>query len=233
MMNTEISFDHLDVINSILSLAYNLESYPNHLYRAGYKISRIEPQFNVNGLLKPDVLFISERYGLFCEAKSGEFFLGSNLKLYHNITTMHLIEKGIDIPTENLELDISIFGKENLNTLKDRLQTEGITYPQIIIDNFIQKKFGDNFKDSMLNDLFLEPVKIEGKPLEILKFSEDSPYKKIAPYIFNTLMARTVSGKKSFTSRELAEDSIEDIWDNIDSNLKKILSEKVRKFLKY
>jgi hypothetical protein len=42
MMNMEASFDHLDVINSVLSLAYNLKSYPNHLYMAGYRISRIE-----------------------------------------------------------------------------------------------------------------------------------------------------------------------------------------------
>ncbi|KAF5415095.1 MAG: hypothetical protein U9Q68_06100 [Euryarchaeota archaeon] len=35
MTNTEASFDHLDVINSVLSLDYNLGSYPNHLRRAG------------------------------------------------------------------------------------------------------------------------------------------------------------------------------------------------------
>ena len=43
------SFDLLDVMNSVLSLAYNLESYPHHLYKAGYSISRIEPRFNVDG----------------------------------------------------------------------------------------------------------------------------------------------------------------------------------------
>ncbi|MBU4076955.1 MAG: hypothetical protein KKI06_09660, partial [Euryarchaeota archaeon] len=71
-MSTEASFDHLDVINSVLSLAFNLESYPNHLYKAGYHISRIEPQFNVNGTLNPDIFFISDERGLFCECKSHE-----------------------------------------------------------------------------------------------------------------------------------------------------------------
>ena len=99
MTNTESSFDHLDVINSVLSLAYNLESYPNHLYRAGYRISRIEPRFNVNGTLNPDILFMSDKRGLFCECKSGGYYTGQNTELYQRITTRHLVEKGIDIPT--------------------------------------------------------------------------------------------------------------------------------------
>jgi hypothetical protein len=76
MMNMEASFDHLDVINSVLSLAYNLESYPNHLYRAGYRISRIEPRFKVSGIgtPNPDILFMSDEWGLFCECKSGEYY---------------------------------------------------------------------------------------------------------------------------------------------------------------
>ena len=113
MANTESSFDHLDVINSVLSLAYNLESYPNHLHRAGYRISRIEPRFNISGIgaLNPDILFMSDERGLFCECKSGKYYTGQNLKLYQGITTRHLIEKGIDIPAENLELDVGIFGR--------------------------------------------------------------------------------------------------------------------------
>ncbi len=46
-------------------------------------------------------------------------------------------------------------------------------------------------------------------------------------------MARSVSGKKSFTARELAEDSLEEIWNNLDSKFKTILSGKVKSFLKH
>ncbi len=81
MTNMEASFDHLDVINSVLSLAYNLKSYPNHLHRAGYKISRIEPRFNVSGIgaLNPDILFMSDERGLFCECKSGEYYTNKSI----------------------------------------------------------------------------------------------------------------------------------------------------------
>ena len=104
MTNTEASFDHLGVINSVLSLAYNLKSYPNHLHRAGYKISGIEPRFNVSGIgaLNPDILFMSDECGLFCECKSGEYYTGQNLKLYQGITIRHFVEKGIDIPQRTL-----------------------------------------------------------------------------------------------------------------------------------
>jgi len=73
MMNMESSFDHLDVINSVLSLSYNLESYPNHLYRAGYRISRIEPRFNISGIgaPNPDILFMSGERDYFVNAKAG------------------------------------------------------------------------------------------------------------------------------------------------------------------
>ena len=233
MTNTESSFDHLDVINSVLSLAYNLESYPNHLYRAGYRISRIEPRFNVNGTLNPDILFMSDERGLFCECKSGGYYTGQNTELYQRITTRHLVEKGIDIPTENLELDVGIFGRGNMDALADRLQAEGITYPQVMMDEFIRKVSGDDFKDPVLHDLFREPVRIHGKPLTILKFSEDSSFKKIAPHIFNTLMARSVSGRIEFTSRDLAGDSLEEIWDHLDRKSQKILSGKVKSFLKH
>ncbi len=229
MTNMETSFDHLDVINSVLSLAFNLESYPNHLYKAGYHISRIEPRFEVN----PDIFFISDERGLFCECKSGEVFIGNNLKLYHNITTRNLVEKGIDIPKENMEFDVGIFGKKNLESLKDRLKKKGITYPQVIIDEFIQKRFGDDFKDPVLQELFSEPIKIKRKPLVILKFSKDSSFKKIAPFIFNTLMAKSVSKRITFTSRELTEESLGDIWDNLDKDLQKSLNGKIKKFLKH
>lgn len=233
MTNTEASFDHLDVINSVLSLAFNLESYPNHLYKAGYRISRIEPQFKVNGTLNPDILFISSDRGLFCECKSGEFYISSNLKLYNNITTRNLVEKGIDVLKESMEFDVGIFGKKNIEFLKDRLQEKGITYPQVIIDEFIQKRFGDDFKDPALQELFCEPVIINSKPLVILKFSKDSSLKKIAPFIFNTLMSRSVSKRTAFTSRELTEESLGDIWDNLDKDLQKSLNGKVKKFLKH
>ena len=235
MTNMERSFDHLDVINSVLSLAYNLESYPNHLYRAGYRISRIEPRFNVSGIgaLNPDILFMSDERGLFCECKSGEYYTGQNLKLYQGITIRHLVEKGIDIPTENPELDVGIFGRGNMGALADRLQAEEITYPQVMMDDFIRKVSGDDFKDPVLRDLFREPVRIHGKPLTVLKFSEDSSFKKIAPYIFNTLMARSVSGRIEFTSRDLAGDSLEEIWDHLDRKSQKILSGKVKSFLKH
>jgi len=205
-MSTEASFDHLDVINSVLSLAFNLESYPNHLYKAGYHISRIEPQFNVNGTLNPE---------------------------YQKISTRNLVEKGIDIPKEEMEFDVGIFGKENIESLKDRLAEKGIKYPQVVIDEFIQKRYGDDFKDPVLRELFSEPVKINSKPLLIIKFVEDSPFKKIAPFIFNTLMARSVSRRTTFTSRELTEESLGEIWDHLDKDLQKSLNGKIRKFLKH
>ncbi|MFA4957019.1 MAG: hypothetical protein WC556_08630 [Candidatus Methanoperedens sp.] len=232
-MSTEVSFDHLDVINSVLSLAFNLESYPNHLYKAGYHISRIEPQFNVNGTLNPDIFFISDERGLFCECKSDEYFIGNNLKQYQKITIRNLVEKGIDVPKEEMEFDVGIFGKENIESLKDRLAEKGITYPQVVIDEFIQKRYGDDFKDPVLRELFSEPVKINSKPLLIIKFVEDSPFKKIAPFIFNTLMSRSVSRRTTFTSRELTEESLGEIWDHLDKDLQKSLNGKIRRFLKH
>ena len=101
------------------------------------------------------------------------------------------------------------------------------------MDDFIRKVSGDDFKDPVLRDLFREPVRIHGKPLTILKFSEDSSFKKIAPYIFNTLMARSVLGRIEFTSRDLAGDSLEEIWDHLDRKSQKILSGKVKSFLKH
>ena len=73
MTNTDQSFDHLDIINAVLGLAYNFESYPNHLFKAGYKLSRIEPIIGVPDSINPDILFMSENMGLFAECKSGIF----------------------------------------------------------------------------------------------------------------------------------------------------------------
>lgn len=197
MTNMGCSFDHVDIMNSVLSLAYNLESYPNHLYVAGYSISRIEPRFAVNGGVNPDILFISGGRGLFAECKGGEYYTGENLRRYNSIHARHLIEKGIDIPTDPIELDVGIFGRE-----------------------------------AKLQELFAERVEIKGSPLIILKFSENSPLKKIAPHIFQALLARSVSGKVEFTTRELTEEVMGDIWENLDGQLKKTLSNKVGQFLR-
>ena len=228
----ERSFDHLDIMNSVLSLAYNVESYPNHLYEAGYSISRIEPKLSVNGGLNPDILFMSGTRGLFAECKGGEHYTGKNLGEYDRVTTRHLVEKGIDIPDETVILDVGIFGKENLEALKEKLRDDGITYPQVIMNRTIQKKYGNDFKDPILQRLFAEPIEIKGNPLAILRFTEDSPFRKVAPFIFQALMARSVSGNVEFTTRELTEEVIGEIWWNLDRELQKTLSNKVGFFLR-
>ena len=233
MTNTGKSSEHLNVINSVLSLAYNLESYPNHLFKAGYKISRIEPKFNVNGTLEPDIVFMSNDRGLICECKTGEYSVGNNLRRYREITIRHFTEKGIDIPKVDIDIDIGVFGKNNIEILKNQLEKEKITYPQVVIDNVIEKRYGDDFKDPLLRKSFAKPVEINRKPLTILKFTKDSSFKVIAPYIFSSLMARSISGKTHFTSRELVEDALEDVWNNLDRKFRLSLSRKVKNFLKY
>ncbi|MGD2250520.1 MAG: hypothetical protein PVF58_19150 [Candidatus Methanofastidiosia archaeon] len=220
-------------MNAVMSLAYNLESYPSCLYEAGYIISRIEPHFNVNGGINPDILFMSDRRGLFAECKGGEYYIGANLEKYGQITTRHLVEKGIDIAVETVELDVGIFGKENLEALKEKLEKEGIFYPQVVMNKFIQKKYGNDFKDPVLQKLFSEPIEIKGKPLIILRFSKESSLKKIAPCIFQTLMKRSMSKEDTFTTRELTEESLGEIWENLDRELKKVLCNKVGQFLRH
>jgi len=231
--STVNSSDHLYLMNSVLSLAYNLESYPNHLFKAGYQISRIEPKIKVEGLLSPDIFFISNTIGLFAECKTGRYQIGLNLKKYQHINVRHLIEKGIDIPSEDFELDVAIFGYNNMNALKDKLSEEDINYPQVIIDKYIHKKYGRDFKDNVLTNLFREPAEIKGKPLIILKFDEDSPQEKIAPYVFQALMARSVESRDTFTTRDFTEDLIGDIWNSLDSKLQKALVNKVRSLLSF
>lgn len=165
-------------MNAVLSLAFNLESYPSCLYEAGYTISMIEPRFNINGGINPDILFISGEKGLFAECKGGEYYIGTNLEKYDQINTRHLVEKGIDITVKIIELDVAIFGKENLEALKEILEKEKITYPQVVMNKFIQKKYGNDFKDPVLQKLFSDPIEIKGKPLTILRFSKESSLKK-------------------------------------------------------
>jgi len=94
--------------------------------------------------------------------------------------------------------------KENLESLKEKLKDEGITYPQVIMHT-----------------------------VHILKFSEDSSLNRIAPYIFQTLTARSASGRTEFTTRELTEELLGEIWNNLDRELRKRLSNKVRKLLRF
>lgn len=233
MTSTVDSFDHLYLMNSVLSLAYNLESYPNHLFKAGYQIKRIEPKIKVEGTLSPDIFFVSNTRGLFAECKTGNYQIGSNLKNYQRISARHLVEKGIDVPSEDLDLDVGIFGYDNINSLKDKLLNEGIDYPQVTIDKYIHKKYGRDFKDSELQTLFNEPVEIKGKPLIILKFDQDSPKEKIAPFVFQSLMARSVNSRETFTTREFTEELIGEVWDSIDGKLQTALSSKVGSLLSF
>ena len=232
MTNTDQSFDHLDIINAVLGLAYNFESYPNHLFKAGYKLSRIEPIIGVPDSINPDILFMSENMGLFAECKGGKFNIGSNLSRYDSIQVRHLIEKGIDIPTENLELDVGIFGRDNLMHLKEQLTGKGIDYPQVILDKTVEQIHGRSFKDPKLNDLFSESVEIKSKAPLILKFTDSSPVKRIAPFIFTTLMSRSITGRNKFKVRNLTEEVMDDIWDNLDKNVQNTLVEKVRAILR-
>lgn len=231
MTNTDQSFDHLDIINAVLGLAYNFESYPNHLFKAGYKLSRIEPIIGVPDSINPDILFMSENMGLFAECKGGKFKIGSNLSRYDSIQVRHLIEKGIDIPSENLELDVGIFGRDNLIHLKEKLTRKGIDYPQVILDKTVEQIHGRSFKDPKLNDLFSESVEIKSKAPLILKFTDSSPVKRIAPFIFTTLMSRSITGRNKFKVRNLTEEVMDDIWDNLDKNVQNTLVEKVRAIL--
>ncbi|CAD6493847.1 MAG: hypothetical protein DIAAKJNI_00564 [Candidatus Argoarchaeum ethanivorans] len=176
MTNTDQSFDHLDIINAVLGLAYNFESYPNHLFKAGYKLSRIEPIIGVPDSINPDILFMSENMGLFAECKGGKFKIGSNLSRYDSIQVRHLIEKGIDIPSESLELDVGIFGRDNLMHLNERLSEEGINYPQVILDGRIEQIYGRPFRDPNLKELFSEPVEIKSKAPLILKFTDSREF---------------------------------------------------------
>lgn len=175
---------------------------------------------------------MSNERGLFTECKGGEYYTGENLGKYDQITTKHLVEKGVDIPAESVELDVGIFGKKNLEALREKLQDEGITYPQVIMNRFIHKKYGDNFKDLALQKLFAEPVEIKWKPLTILRFTEDSSLRKVAPYIFQSLMERLASGRTEFTTRELAKESMGEIWETLDRELQRTLSNKVGLFLR-
>ena len=232
MTNTDQSFDHLDIINAVLGLAYNFESYPNHLFKAGYKLSRIEPIIGIPDSVNPDILFMSENRGLFAECKGGKIKIGSNLRRYDSIQVRHLIEKGIDIPTESLELDVGIFGRDNLIHLKEQLTEKGIDYPQVILDKTVEQIHGRSFKDPKLNALFSESVEIKSKAPLILKFTHSSPVKKIAPFIFTTLMSRLITGRNKFKVRDLTEEVMGDIWDNLDKSLQNTLVDKMKKFLR-
>ena len=232
MTNTDQSFDHLDIINAVLGLAYDLESYPNHLFKAGYKVSRIEPVIGVPDSINPDILFMSDNMGLFAECKGGKFKIGGNLRRYDSIQVRHLIEKGIDIPSESLELDVGIFGLDNLMHLNDQLSKEGIDYPQVILDGTVEQINGRPFKDQTLKKLFLEPVEIKSHAPLILKFTDSSPTKRIAPFVFNTLMSRSITGRNKFKVRDLTEEVMDDIWDNLDKNLQKTLVDKMKSFLR-
>jgi len=232
LTNTDQSFDHLDIINAVLGLAYNFESYPNHLFKAGYKLSRIEPIIGVPDSINPDILFMSKNMGLFAECKGGMFKIGSNLSRYDSIQVRHLIEKGIDIPSESLELDVGIFGWDNLIHLNDRLSEEGINYPQVILDGRIEQIHGRPFRDTNLKELFSEPVEIKSKAPLILKFTDSSPIKRIAPFVFSTLMSRSITGRNIFKVRNLTEEVMGDIWDNLDKNLQNTLVEKMKRFLR-
>ena len=237
------SSNHLALMNSVLSLAYNMESYPNHLFTAGYRPSRIEPIIKVRLLgdkiekgerkLNPDIFFISGDRGLFAECKSGERLPGQNLKNYDQIAARHLIKKGIDIPNDNLELDVAIFANDNIEVIKDTFAREGIDYPQIKITEYIGKKYGKDFKDEKLRDLFNRSIELTSKPLLILKFDENSTLEEIAPFVFNTLMSRLVEGKVDFTTREFTEDVIGDIWSSFDQEFQRSLNNKVKSILNY
>jgi len=232
LTNTDQFFDHLDIINAVLGLAYNFESYPNHLFKAGYKLSRIEPVIGIPDSINPDILFMSENMGLFAECKGGKIKIGSNLRRYDSIQVRHLIEKGIDIPTESLELDVGIFGRDNLIHLKEQLTEKGIDYPQVILDKTVEQIHGRSFKDPKLNALFSESVEIKSKAPLILKFTHSSPVKKIAPFIFTTLMSRLITGRNKFKVRDLTEEVMGDIWDNLDKSLQNTLVDKMKKFLR-
>lgn len=231
MTNTDQYFDHLDVINGVLGLAYNLESYPNHLFKAGYKIARIEPKFNVGSTINPDILFISDNMGLFAECKSGEHKIGANLSRYDSIQLRHLVEKGIDISDENMALDVGIFGNDNLIKLKHRLLEEGIDYSQVILSNEIKKIHGRTFKDPLLESFFSYSVAVNSKPPLILRFTEGSSNKRIAPFVFNTLMSRSLSGKTQFKVQEITAEVVGEIWDKLDKDLKRTMVKKMKKFL--
>ncbi len=232
MTSTDQFSDHLDIINAVLGLAYDLESYPNHLFKAGYKVSRIEPVIGVPDSINPDILFMSDNMGLFAECKGGKFKIGANLKRYDSIQVRHLIEKGIDIPSESLELDVGIFGLDNLVHLNDQLSKEGIDYPQVILDGTVEQINGRPFKDQTLKDLFSKPVEIKSHAPLILKFTDSSPTKRIAPFVFTTLMSRSITGRNKFKVRDLTEEVMNDIWDNLDKNLQKTLVDKMKSFLR-
>ncbi|MBU7024156.1 MAG: hypothetical protein HXS40_08300 [Theionarchaea archaeon] len=192
----------------------------------------IEPRLNVDGGVNPDILFMSETRGLFAECKGATFYVGANLEKYDQVTLRHLVEKGIDVPTEFLELDVGIFGKENLELLKERLESQGIDYPQVTLNCVIQKKHGRDFKDPRLQSLFLKPVEIRGRPLNVLRFAPDSSLKRLAPYVFQTLISRIISGNTEFTTRELAGETLGEIGERLDSQLMKALGNKMGEFLR-
>jgi len=223
--------DHLDLVNAVLGLACNLESYPNHFFKAGYKVMRIEPKFNVGGTINPDILLVSDNMGLFAECKSGEYKIGANLNRYDSIQLRHLIEKGIDISDENMDLDVGIFGKDNLIKLNQKLLEEGIDYSQVILSNEIKKISGRSFKDPLLETLFSDSVVVKSKPPLMLKFTESSPFKRIAPFVFNTLMSRSLSGKTQFGVREITAEVVGEIWEKLDKDLKKTMVKKMKLFL--
>lgn len=196
-------------------------------------MASIEPQFNINGSANPDLLFMSNENALIAECKTGEYYTGSNLKRYGEINVRHLVEKGIDIPSRNIQIDIGVFAGENLELLTQRLSENEITYPQVKIDEVIQKIAGNDFKDPELINLFSDPVEIQGRPLQILKFSANSSREDIAPHVFQAIVARSINGSSTFTARDLAREIFEEIWDSLDSKFQTALCEKVRDILRF
>ena len=205
-----------------------------HLHKAGYKISRIEPKFklDVSQTLNPDIVFMSSDFVLIAECKSAAINAGINIKKYSMLTGRHLSEKGIDLIAEHPIFDVVIFGNNNINILTRILEKDGVSYPQVEIDKKIQKKFGDAFKDTNLDSMFGKAVNIKGKPLNIIKFDNNSTPEDIAPYVIQDLMQRVELNRTVFKTRDLAKDIFGDAWDDLDETFKAELSRKINKFLR-
>ena len=226
-------------MNYIIGMCKESKQWIPILNKWGYEVQIIEQTMHTekgDGYVKPDIVAASNilLHALVFEMKGGTSIKKEQLERYTNLEPSDL--RWVTVYDKaHLRMDVCLCDFEENHFAIKQVNT---VFPTLIFNDTILQKEG-NFRIEKLNELFKEPISLEGKtqPYSYYPFSEEDDQAYIAIHVIRTIVSILQKNNKMAMIDNLEElqnsfVALDDILATKFNYIWKVLSEEQKKALK-
>jgi len=204
---------HTLLINAVIGLCKNTNSWIHPLADLGYKVDVIEQSMRIDKsekTIKPDIVVTSNKliHSIVFECNGGTTIDRNQISRYNDLTNNDLSRWANTYTTEDYSHDICIMDfAEN----HDSISKQTANFPTLSLSNHYLKKHG-KFSKTKLEEQFRKPTSIKKfkPPISYYPFSETEDRSVIMPYVLRAMISLF-----STKSNDLDISNVEDLSQRI------------------